>query len=941
MTIVLSAILVVSALAGVPPAGADPALPEGFSYDLVATGFVYPTAVAIAPDGQVFIAEKAGRVRQLDSPNDSTPELLIDLREQVHNHNDRGLTGLAVDPGFPSRPFIYLGFALDRLPQGGAIPAYGSGSDYDPCPDSSTTGCPIRSRVLKLDVNTLAQTILFEGHCQQFPFHTFGDIEFDHTGALVASFGDGAAASFSDHGNRGNPCGDPGGDVGTNLTAPTTEGGQARSQDLLTRADDTDVAGSIVRVDPDTFAPLPSNPLAGDSETNVQRIIATGFRNPYRLAIDPQTGQIFAGNVGGAGHEEIQQIDAGQFGNSGWPCYEGPGTTQNTFWLQTDICTTLIDSGDHAPPLFSWTRNDTITAGEPCPVGGLSVSGLAMSRGGFGPPALDGALFFTDYTRDCIWYLPPGPNGPDAENPILFASDVGALVDLQMVDDELWLVDIASGTVSRITSEDGQNQAPSAVISASTTSGPAPLEISFDASGSSDPNTGDTLIYEWDFDDDGAIDATGISAVRTFTTSKVVRLTVTDQGGLADTATVTISIGVAPDVVVSEPASGRTFRVGATVPVAASATAGGVEVPSSDFEWELLINHCIPDGGCHTHGLDAIEGATGTFTMPDHEYPSSVEARLTVSGDGGTATTATAEAAYQTVGVSIASDPPGASVQVGSTAGTTPFVRTVARGGTTDLSVEDPVIIGSDDYLVDGWTVDGIASGQLFSIQLNPTANTQVALQLRPSAPIDSQRPSTPTGLTSVMSGPDVRLTWNASTDNVGVVGYNVYRSDDGGLGPLLTTSAESFFTDGSVDAAVTYTYAVRAVDAAGNIGWRSNLSTIDIPGDGVPDTERPQPPRQHSAVDVGNGIQLSWQAGTDNVGVTGYQIFRSSDGGLGPVLAVVDADPTTYLDTTAVAGTEYTYALRSVDAAGNLSWRSGFFTGVRGGGNPDTTRPT
>src|SRR6266542_1366238 len=85
------------------------ALPPGFQSSPALTGLSQPTSVRFAPGGgPVFVAEKRGVVRAFDSLTDATPTTVIDLRTETYNYWDRGLLGLAVDPGWPSRPYIYV-----------------------------------------------------------------------------------------------------------------------------------------------------------------------------------------------------------------------------------------------------------------------------------------------------------------------------------------------------------------------------------------------------------------------------------------------------------------------------------------------------------------------------------------------------------------------------------------------------------------------------------------------------------------------------------------------------------------------------------------------------------------------------------------------------------------------------------------------------------------
>ena len=163
-----------------------------------------------------------------------------------------------------------------------------------------------------------------------------------------------------------------------------------------------------------------------------------------------------------------------------------------------------------------------------------------------------------------------------------------------------------------------------------------------------------------------------------------------------------------------------------------------------------------------------------------------------------------------------------------------------------------------------------------------------------------------PAGLTASAPSPNrVNLSWNASTDNVGVTGYEIFRD-----GSLVATTASTSYTDTAVSANTTYSYQVRARDAAGNRSTLTSSVGVTTP----PDLDPPSTPLSLAAtVASASRIDLRWNASTDNVGVTGYEIFR--DG----VLHGTSAG-TTYADTATQAGTTYTYQVRARDAAGNRS---------------------
>ena len=78
-------------------------------------GLTLPTSFQFAPDGKVFVAEKAGVVKVFDNLNDTTPTVFADLKTEVYNYTDRGLLSLAVDPQWPARPYVYVLYAYDHV----------------------------------------------------------------------------------------------------------------------------------------------------------------------------------------------------------------------------------------------------------------------------------------------------------------------------------------------------------------------------------------------------------------------------------------------------------------------------------------------------------------------------------------------------------------------------------------------------------------------------------------------------------------------------------------------------------------------------------------------------------------------------------------------------------------------------------------------------------
>ncbi|GAA3124731.1 hypothetical protein GCM10020001_051990 [Nonomuraea salmonea] len=446
------------------------ALPASFQRQVVFSGLTNPSNIEFASDGRVFVAEKSGLIKVFDSLSDTTPSVYADLRTQVHNFWDRGLLGLALHPDFPADPRIYVLYSYDAVP-GGTAPRWGSpDATADPCPTPpgpTGDGCLITGRLSTLTPSGtgggIVETPLITDWCQQHPSHSVGDLVFGPDGMLYASGGDGASFNFADYGQDNltgsditpdNPCGDPPSPVGTALTPPAAEGGALRSQDPRTTGDPTALNGTTIRIDPDTGAAASGNPNAGSSDPNLARIVAYGQRNPFRITIRPGTGEVWAGEVGWNIYEEINRIPdpTGPVRNFGWPCYEGASRQGGYDNLNLTLCENLYAAGSsaHTPPYFAWSHNSRPAPNDPCPSGGSSSSGVAFYEGGNYPPGYDGALFFSDYSRSCVWVMTKGANGlPDPATIATFDSGIPAVELETGPGGDLFAVDYTNGRIVR------------------------------------------------------------------------------------------------------------------------------------------------------------------------------------------------------------------------------------------------------------------------------------------------------------------------------------------------------------------------------------------------------------------------------------------------------------------------------------------------------------
>ena len=258
--------------------------------------------------------------------------------------------------------------------------------------------------------------------------------------------------------------------------------------------------------------------------------------------------------------------------------------------------------------------------------------------------------------------------------------------------------------------------------------------------------------------------------------------------------------------------------------------------------------------------------------------------------------------------------------------------ETLAVTGSTDGSSFNTIVASA------GYTFDPNANGNTVTISFNATTTRYLRLNITantawPAGQLsefqvygpsggDTTPPSAPSNLAYTQNAAGaVTLTWGASADNTAVTGYDVYANN------ALVTSVPATaltYTD-NPPTTQTVTYFVRAHDAAGNQSANSNSVTRTGATGG--DTQAPTAPSNLAYTTTTGQVKLTWGASTDNVGVTGYDVFRN-----GTKITTVSGTTLTYTDSVADTLT-VSYYVAAHDAAGNESGNSNTVTRTGSGG--------
>jgi len=305
--------------------------------------FIEPVDIVttyMSDDSRVFVLEKPGSIYIVDDPDAESPSKLetpfLEIKNQVDDGFEGGLLGLAFHPNYQSNGFFFLHYTVQL-----AGTFYTRISRWSVSSDNPNLA----------DVNS--EEIVIE-IAQPFKNHNGGDIAFGPDGMLYIPLGDGGGA------------GDP------------LESGQNR----------TSLLGKVLRIDVNELPySIPSdNPFVNDDFT-LDEIWSLGWRNPWKVSFDRETGDFWAADVGQNLIEELDFEPAGDLGgkNYGWNCFEG----------LSDYDPSLCPDGiDHTEPIFWYDQSQ----------GWKSITGGHVYRG-TRHTDLIGKYIFTDYEDSRVFWL--------------------------------------------------------------------------------------------------------------------------------------------------------------------------------------------------------------------------------------------------------------------------------------------------------------------------------------------------------------------------------------------------------------------------------------------------------------------------------------------------------------------------------------------------------
>ncbi|MFD3533298.1 PQQ-dependent sugar dehydrogenase, partial [Streptomyces sp. NPDC058664] len=622
--------------AAAPQASQAAAAPE-FQQVTLAKGVAEtgePMTLAVLPDRSVLHTSRDGTLRRTDAAGTTT----VAGRVDVYSHDEEGLQGVAVDPGFSSNRHVYLYYAPRLTTPGGDAPGDGTAADFTPFDGVNRLSRFVLRTDGTLDLAS-EKKILDVPASRGICCHVGGDIDFDAAGNLYLSTGDDTNPFASD-----------------GFTPIDERTSRNPAYDAQRSAGNTnDLRGKVLRikVNADGSYAIPAGNLfaPGTARTRPE-IYAMGFRNPFRMSVDKATGIVYLGDYGPdsgtsnpargpEGQVEFNRIT--KAGNFGWPYCTG----NNAAYTDYDFATgTSGAKFSCSAPKNDSPRNTGLTDLPPAQAAWIPYNGDSVPEFGGGsespmggpvyrydtsstsevkfPQEYDGDFFAGEFGRRWIKRVETAGDGTvQSINPFPWSGT--QVMDMAFgPDGALYVLDYGTGyfngdansALYRIEHVTG-GHAPVAQAKANVTSGTAPLTVSFSSAGSSDAD-GDALSHAWTFGDGGTSTAANPSHTYTANGRYTATLRTTDTTGKSATASVLITVGnTAPTVRIDLPADGSIYDFGAAIPFKVTVTdPEDGTIDCSKVKVTFIVGH-----DSHGHPQTSATGCTGTLqTLADGEH---------------------------------------------------------------------------------------------------------------------------------------------------------------------------------------------------------------------------------------------------------------------------------------------------------------------------------
>ncbi|MET8151982.1 PQQ-dependent sugar dehydrogenase [Actinoplanes sp. NPDC049668] len=601
-----------------------------------------PIALAVLPDKRVLHTARKGEVR-INDPRSGRNILAATI--PVYQHDEEGVQGVAIDPDFARNKWVYIYYSppLNTPADDPATPSVNEGNapEQGTAADFAPFKGVMRLSRFKLNGNTLSlgseQKIIEVGTDRGICCHVGGKIDFDAKGNLYLSTGDdtnpfasNGYVPIDERANR-NPAFD------AQRTAANTNDLRGKLLRIKVRGN-----GSYTIPKGNLFKP-------GTAYTRPE-IYAMGLRNPFRFAVDDNTGVVYVGDYspdanapnparGPAGQGRWMAVD--KPANYGWPYCVSPDLPYIDYDFATGVSGAPFNCAapvNESPNNTGKRRLPPVEKAEVIYSYGLTPAFPELGTGGIGPmggPAYDfdarnssatkwpryydGKPLFYEWTRDYVKGFTLGPaNQVTSIESVLPSVVFDNPMDLEFgPDGSLYVLEYGDGFFSE--NPDAQlaridyvrgNRTPIPRVSATPTSGAAPLTVTFSSAGTTDPD-GDSLRYAWDFNGDGVVDSRAPNAVYTFTQNGNYRptLKVTDPTGRWASAEVILPVGtLAPVVTLVSPSEGQPFEFGDTVNFEVS-VVDDQPVDCSRVTVTYILGHAQ-----HGHPLQTAAGCTGSIT---------------------------------------------------------------------------------------------------------------------------------------------------------------------------------------------------------------------------------------------------------------------------------------------------------------------------------------